>query len=270
MSEIIVNQNKYHYIASIKDHDQPVYVFLHGFLGSKNDFQKLLNDFPKQYLALDLLGFGENRFEEVPAEKFVQSSQIGDLEQIFQRLNLTKIILVGYSMGGRIAIAYALKYPKRLVKLVLESTTAGIDDAEKRLARQSHDQLLAEKLRRSGMEEFVANWEKMPLFASQKAVTPEKFTFMHQQRLEQNPQNAANSLLMMGTGKQPNYWDDIKCLADLSVSIVVGSEDGKFVKIGQKMQQRISDSILKIVPNVGHNIHFEEPKIFKNILLNIE
>lgn len=270
MSEININQNTYHYVSSIEDPDQTVYVFLHGFLGSKEDYQKLLIHFPAQYLALDLLGFGENRFTDVLQADFTQSNQVDELHQIFQKLNLTNIVLVGYSMGGRIAIAYALKYPRELKQLVLESTTAGINDHEKRLARQDNDERLAKKLLDTGMQAFVADWEKLPLFSSQQNASKAKIHFMHQQRIQQNPRNAANSLIMMGTGRQPNYWDDLDSLGKLSVMVIAGEEDHKFVKIGKELHQRIDGSKLKIIPDVGHNIHFEKPDIFKNILLNID
>lgn len=269
MSEIIINQNKYHYEASITNPDEPVFVFLHGFLGSKKDFYKLLNDFPKQYLVLDLLGFGENRTSNVKPEAFDQLNQIRELNQIFVHFKLRQINLVGYSMGGRIAIAYALHYPDKLQNLVLESTTAGICDVEQRKTRQRHDQQLAKKMLNNGMESFVDQWEKLPLFASQKNQDPDKFFFMHQQRVQQNPRNAANSLIKMGTGQQPNYWGQLDQLQNLAVLIVVGSEDAKFVDIGKRMQQRISHSQLKVITGVGHNIHFERPDIFKNLLLNI-
>ncbi|WP_125767810.1 2-succinyl-6-hydroxy-2,4-cyclohexadiene-1-carboxylate synthase [Companilactobacillus furfuricola] len=270
LSEISINQNTYHFQASISDPKETVYVFLHGFLGSKEDYQPLLTDFPQQYLALDLLGFGENRTCDVLPDDFTQTKQVDELHQIFQRLHLSKIILVGYSMGGRIAIAYALKYPNTLDHLVLESTTAGISDEKLRQKRQQHDAKLAEKLMNSGMEKFVSDWEKLPLFASQQTASPAKISFMHQQRIQQNPQNAANSLLMMGTGKQPNYWDKLDPLSKLSVVVIAGDEDKKFVKIGSKLHQKIRGSKLLVVQNVGHNIHFEKPDIFKKILLDID
>ncbi|WP_300562604.1 2-succinyl-6-hydroxy-2,4-cyclohexadiene-1-carboxylate synthase [Companilactobacillus sp.] len=268
MSTITIDQVDYHYESSIQDLSQVTFVFLHGFLGSKRDFEKIVGDFSEQYLVLDLLGFGENKDQNIEPDRFIQKNQVEDLEDIFSKLNLVNINLVGYSMGGRLAIAYALKYPKRINSLFLESTTAGISDQQQRLDRQNHDKKLAHSVIDQGMDKFIENWEKLPLFSSQQAVSKNDFTFMHQQRIDQNPINVANSLLEMGTGKQPNYWPDVGQLSKLSVKIIVGSKDSKFIKIGHRLHELIHGSTLTVVSNSGHNVHFETPIEYKKILLN--
>ncbi|MQS88417.1 2-succinyl-6-hydroxy-2,4-cyclohexadiene-1-carboxylate synthase [Lactobacillus salsicarnum] len=264
---IKVNKNQYNYEANITDPNQEVYVFLHGFLGSSHDFDRVTDESNFQWLKLNLLGFGENRNQDVDQADFVQANQINDLESIFAKLKLTKINLVGYSMGGRIAIAYALKYQSRLNKLILESTTAGIEDSQARKIRQDHDAKLAEKVLKFGMEKFIVDWENMPLFKTQKDVNDTSFMFMHNQRLHQNHNNVAYSLLKMGTGSQPNYWPTISNLGRLKVYIIVGASDSKFVQIGERLSQHINNSQIFIVENAGHNVHFELPEEFNKIII---
>ncbi|AKP66481.1 2-succinyl-6-hydroxy-2,4-cyclohexadiene-1-carboxylate synthase [Companilactobacillus ginsenosidimutans] len=268
MSKLIVNNIIYNYQSNVIDPAKSTYVFLHGFLGSKIDFHKLIEDFPEQFLVLDLLGFGANRFQNVPPERFLQNNQVSDLESIFTKLNLKNISLVGYSMGGRLALAYALKFPRRTNELILESTTAGIDGDDQRKLRREHDEKLAASLEQNGIEKFIENWENLPLFATQKEVNPSSFEFMHNQRITQNPINVANSLRNMGTGKQPNYWHELSTLRIPKVKIIVGSEDEKFLKIGHRLQTLISNSSEIIVKNAGHNIHFEHPNSFKKAIFD--
>lgn len=268
MSTITIDQIEYQYESSIHDPSQVTFVFLHGFLGSKRDFKKIVADFPEQYLVLDLLGFGENRDQNIKPDRFIQKNQVEDLEAIFSKLSLININLVGYSMGGRLAIAYALKYPKRINSLFLESTTAGISDPKQRLNRQHHDQELAQAVLDQGMNEFIKKWENLPLFSSQQTVSENDFTFMHQQRLAQNPNNVAQSLIKMGTGKQPNHWPSVAQLSNLPVTIIVGSNDAKFIKIGHRLHDLIAGSTFTVVHDAGHNVHFEVPSEYKKILLN--
>lgn len=269
MSKITINGVDYHYQAKITDPSQPVFVMLHGFLGSKHDFDKSIKDFSGQYLTIDLLGFADNRQQSIEPSRFSQSQQIADLSQIFTALSLKNIYLCGYSMGGRIAIAFALKYPQMIKHLILESTTAGIADKERRLQRQIHDHRLADKVLQVGMDDFIHDWENMPLFASQKNTSETDFAFMHQQRIDQDPTNVANSLREMGTGQQPNHWDELDTLNDLPVDIIAGEKDQKFVKIGHLLQQKIPSAKLSIVSGVGHNIHFEAPKYFADFLMKL-
>lgn len=267
MAKVLVNGISYNYQTNLTDPTKKIYVFLHGFLGSKKDFEKLIDGFSEQYLILDLLGFGANRDQEIPKDRFVQANQINDLENIFEQLGLSKIDLVGYSMGGRIAIAYALKYQTRLDHLFLESTTAGIENELERQKRIKHDESLARSVLDQGMTKFIQMWEDQPLFRTQKHVSSQQIQFMHQQRIQQNPVNVANSLIEMGTGHQPNYWPDLSNLKSIPVTIICGQLDQKFVLIGEKLHHHIPNSSRIVIRNVGHNIHFEDPERFKSILL---
>ena len=73
--------------------------------------------------------------------------------------------LCGYSLGGRVALQVALAVPERVSRLVLVSSTAGIEDVSERAARSAADHRLAGELERMPFEEFIERWRTQPLFA---------------------------------------------------------------------------------------------------------
>lgn len=90
-----------------------------------------------------------------------------DFVAVLDALGLDKVTLLGYSMGGRMALHISIVAPQRISKLVLESTTAGIRDEYNRENRREHDEQLAQMLEKLGLEKFVDFWEKQDLFDSQ-------------------------------------------------------------------------------------------------------
>lgn len=141
-------------------------VLLHGFTASSKtwDFacEQLASRF--QVMRIDLPGHGETTGNSVKTVEDFAS----DLAQIFQELKIKKAHILGYSMGGRAALTFALLYPELVDSLILESASPGIEGESERLARQEADEILAKRLEQDGIEEFVTYWENIPLFASQK------------------------------------------------------------------------------------------------------
>ncbi|HRF97559.1 MAG TPA: alpha/beta fold hydrolase, partial [Aggregatilineales bacterium] len=90
------------------------------------------------------------------------------------RLNIPSCTVLGYSMGGRLALAFAIFHPQRVSKLILESSSAGLELAEERLARITSDESLAERIITGGIASFVAEWENVPLWKTQSPAIKEK------------------------------------------------------------------------------------------------
>lgn len=261
-----ININNYHYEYELVGTGHPNWLFLHGFMGTYADFKAIKP--VGTCIYLNLLGFGPNQ-PSISKERFLIENQAHDLAVFITQLKLDKLNLVGYSMGGRLAIAVALLYPEKINKLILESTTAGLENQLERVTRQNSDQEKADKLEDNGLENFVNNWEKLPLFATQTQLTIKQKTFMHQQRLLHNVKNVANSLRMMGTGYQPNYWPQLKQI-NVETVVIVGANDDKFMKIGARIQKNILNSQIVVIKDAGHNVHFEKPKQYNEVLANIE
>src|SRR5690606_27690055 len=149
---------------------------------------------------------------------------------LFSELGFTEFVLAGYSMGGRTALAYAAVHPERLQALILESASPGLKTAAEQVERQQRDSELALKILANGIQSFVDKWENIPLFDSQKKLPTEIRDEIKQERLSQQPQGLANSLIGMGTGSQPSYWNHLKDI-HIPVLLITGSLDLKFEAI---------------------------------------
>ena len=80
-------------------------------------------------VAVDLTGHGKTAVPE-DINRYSMEQQVEDLEALFDMLSLERFTLVGYSMGGRVALAYTVQYPERVSSLILESASPGLKTAE--------------------------------------------------------------------------------------------------------------------------------------------
>ncbi|MFT8728014.1 MAG: 2-succinyl-6-hydroxy-2,4-cyclohexadiene-1-carboxylate synthase [Liquorilactobacillus ghanensis] len=238
-----------------KSGSAPGWLLLHGFMGSHADFEPLIPELSGAVAAPDLLGHGKTT-SALPVADFTIEQQADQLAALIQQHLRAPLIVWGYSMGGRLALALALRHPKLIKYLILESSTAGINDSQQRLLRRNHDAQLAWQLRHCGLESFVNKWEELPLFTSQKKLPAAQQQFIRQQRLQQDPEGLAKSLLAMGTGSMPNYWPALSQL-HCPVLLLTGALDFKFQKLTAKMAADLPQVKRYVVPAAGHNIHLE-------------
>jgi len=192
---------------------------------------------------------------------------IDDVMAFCDTLHATKIHLLGYSMGGRVALACAIHAPSRFASLILESASAGLADETARQERVYSDTALAERILTGGIEAFINEWEALPLWHTQATLAPEARHRLRQQRLKNNTLGLANSLIGYGTGAQPSYWDKLHTLTSPTL-LMVGEEDRKFVATLAKMQQHLPNVQQVVIPNAGHTTHLEAPQVFAEAVLS--
>ncbi|WEV74756.1 2-succinyl-6-hydroxy-2,4-cyclohexadiene-1-carboxylate synthase [Bifidobacterium sp. ESL0798] len=261
--QINVGQNSYH--VSVYGAGQPYWLFLHGFMGSGQDFAPIARHIKGTALLPDLLGHGQSG-KPTQAESYAMARQAVDLKNILQQLQVEQPLrLVGYSMGGRLALYFSWRYPQLVQQLILESSTAGLATAKEREKRQRQDQAKARFLQTRPLAEFVAHWEQLPLFASQKTLPSQLQEQVRQQRLSQEPQALAASLLGMGTGVMPNLWPYLAQIS-LPVMLITGQEDRKFQGIMRQMAARLPQAQLHVIAQAGHNVHLEQPQSYCRLL----
>lgn len=225
-------------------------VLLHGFGGTHRAWDGVLARLdPGRYLpvALDLPGHGGQADREPPA------TLEGFAEDVLARAP-ERFTLCGYSMGGRVALALALAAPERVSRLVLVSTTAGIEDDAERERRRAADRVLADELETVPFEDFIESWRTQPLFADEP---PEVGALARADQRRNRPDALAAALRSAGTGRMEPLWDRLGELT-MPVTVVAGERDAKFRALGGRMAGLLRGARLVIVSG-GHNLPLERP-----------
>jgi 2-succinyl-6-hydroxy-2,4-cyclohexadiene-1-carboxylate synthase len=242
-------------------------VMLHGFTGSAAGWGRHLDAlaaYGLRVIAFDLPGHGQSDAPGDPQRYAIERCQ-QDILAALRELGVSKgqAILLGYSMGGRIALYSAFSGFFRA--LVLESASPGLEDPVERERRRIDDEALAASIERDGIEAFVACWEKLPLFASQGTLPLEVREELHKQRLNNRPRGLAQSLRGVGTGVQPSLHARLPTL-HMPVLLISGELDTKFTTIARHMAQALPQAHLRIVPGTGHTVHLERPEEFVSLV----
>jgi len=237
---------------------------LHGFLGSSSDWQNIINNYFSNYycIAVDLPGHGLSEIDE-SANSYDIENTAKYIVELIQSHNVKKCNLLGYSMGGRIAIYLAIYYSEYFDKIVIESAQPGIKDKIERMKRKNHDQILAENLESKSFHDFLDSWYNQSIFKTLKKHN--NFANLRKSRLNNNPRNLAKSLLEIGAGVQPSLWQDLKKIEN-DCLLIAGEFDTKYQTIFSKMHKEIFSSKFIIIKNAGHNIHVENPDEFTKIV----
>lgn len=238
-------------------------VLLHGFSGAASTWRPVIERLADccQCFAIDLLGHGRS---DAPADatRYRMDSVAADIVDLLDELALTKPHLLGYSMGGRLALFLALQYPERFGALILESASPGLANLGARADRRRHDCELADRIEADGIAAFVEYWESRPIWASQ---SKRQIRAQRRQRLANRPRGLANSLRGMGAGAQPNLWNQLPNLT-APTCLIVGERDDKFRRTNQLVAAAVRQSSLSIIPAAGHNTHLENPGAFSRVL----
>lgn len=255
----------YNFHPAQKDSNK-LLVLLHGFISDHTSFDHLLSSFNNDVnvLTIDLPGHGND--ETTRDEEWNFNAISHYLDDTLETFSNYDIYLHGYSMGGRVALYYALNGKMTVHGLILESTSAGIDSAESRVERQQVDKARAKVLDIAGLEVFVNDWEKLPLFQTQYDLDKSSQRRIRTMRMNQDPNRLAQALRDYGTGNMPNLWPELNELS-IPVCIIVGERDEKFVNIAEKMKDCISHCEVHIVSQAGHTVHVEDTAQFDIIVL---
>lgn len=243
------------------DPKQPTLVLLHGFTGTGQTFQEAptyLSDV--NLLTVDVIGHGQTE-SPTDLEAYGMPVVCQHLTSLMAQLGLASVHVLGYSMGARLALAWAVAEPRLVASVILESGSPGLQDQTERSARKKADEALARRIEKEGIPSFVAYWETLPLFATQKKLPLAKQEGVRQERLSQSPIGLSNSLRGMGTGQQPSFWEALVTLTQ-PVYCLTGDLDLKFCQIAQEMTSKGPTISHDTLPQVGHCLHLEAPVLF--------
>ncbi len=237
----------------------PTIVLLHGFTHTGASWQPVIEALGERYRAIapDIRSHGTaGELEPVALEPV-----IGDIAAAVDG----PFTLVGYSMGGRIALHVALALRgQRIERLVLIGASPGLADDGQRAERVASDDALAEEIEAlaaargagAAMDEFAHRWASgTPVLAGQPAEVRER---VHADRLRNTPVGLARALRGLGTGALPPLWDRLSELS-MPVTLIVGERDAKFRAVADEMAAHIPNVSRLTVPGAGHAVHLEAP-----------
>jgi len=240
-------------------------LFLHGFLGSSKSWNEILEILKKYSITLDITGHKKNFFDQKDTNYSIDN-WFSELKNQLDKESIQSINLCGYSMGGRLAIGFAQKYPSLIKNLILESTTLGIISKEEKMIRLNSDLMLCNDIE-SDYNKFILEWEQLSLFKNQFKKNKNGFINQRKIRLSHNPLQISKSLKVFSQGKLPDYYSSLPKFS-FPINIITGRFDKKYTSIGKQINSLCKNSTHHIL-DCGHNVHLEEPILYTQIIKNI-
>ncbi len=231
-------------------------ILMHGFLGDVDDWAGVTADLTvgSAPVAIPLALIGAGR-----------PSTIADLAQAaLGYLRAAEVAppwhLVGYSMGGRVALAMHSLAEGAVDRITLESAHPGLDGEAERAARRRLDAARAVELRELGSAAFVETWYALPLFASLRA-DPAVYAAVLERRSEADALRWSAILRGCSPGVTEPRWDRLAAMGH-RLQFLSGALDPKYCALGVEISRRATQARVEVVPGAGHNIHREAPAEF--------
>ena len=227
-------------------------MLVHGFTQTAHSWDLIARRLARRYevVSVDAPGHGDS------------SAVDADLPSAAPMLGVAggPATYVGYSMGGRLCLHLALARTDLVRRLVLVSTTAGIEDPAERAARRRSDDDLAASIERDGVDLFLDRWLALPMFAT---LPPDVASLDDRRR--NTAAGLASSLRLAGAGAQASLWNRLGELP-MPVLVVAGEHDPKYVAIGRRLAELIPQTTFAVIENAGHAVHLEQPDAFAGVL----
>jgi len=242
-------------------------LLLHGFTGDRTSWDHLRPRLETRVRALvvDLPGHGRSGLP-------VETGRAGFEETVDSLADLVGqavqgcVDVIGYSQGARLALGLAVRWPRRVRRLVLESGSPGLSAPKLRGARRREDSALADRLREQGIELFIEQWARRPIFNGLRKLPPPLAGALRARRLAQSAKGLAGALLCLGSGVQPNYWPALP-LVRAPTLLLTGSVDEKFTRVAREMAAQLPMGWLRVFEGSGHAPHLEAPDAYASEVL---
>ncbi len=240
----------------------PPLILLHGFLGAPASWDAVIAALPAdtEVHAVALAGHAGAPTVQCWADEIARLK-----DEIARRTAGRAAHLVGYSLGGRLALGLAVDAPEAVAQLTLVSARSGLPDAQARADRRAADALWARRLREDGLERFLDAWEEQPIFASQAALPASTRDAWRALRLRHDPHLVSVGLDALSLGAMPDYSADLSRL-HLPVRVLTGALDPIFCALGAQLCELLPRARQQILPGAGHNLPLEAPSALARAL----
>ena len=244
--------------------DGQAVTLLHGFTQSGRSWREVIATMPAgwRWIMPDLRGHGETRMQ--PGAPCTMDGCTADLEMLWDHLGIDRTHLVGYSMGGRLALHVAARRPERLISLLTIGAHAGLE-GEAREGRRQGDEALAQRIEKDGLEAFINYWTALPLFAGLERRGPSFVAQVRAERMRNTTAGLAASLRGMGAGEMEPLWDELGRVTVPS-TFVAGQLDHGYVASARRLAAVVPNGRIEIVLRAGHAVHQERPEAFARVL----
>jgi 2-succinyl-6-hydroxy-2,4-cyclohexadiene-1-carboxylate synthase len=243
----------------------PPYLLLHGFLGRGANWAPVVERLGgARALCPDLPGHGAA--VGLPADAYTMDGAARRLVEALDAAQVERAVVAGYSMGGRLALFFALRHPERVRALALLGASPGLASEAARAARRALDAERAAAIR-ADLPAFLDAWYRLPLFAD---LSPAQRTQLISDRAAHNePAELGRSLAGMGTGAQPWLGEDLRALRVPGVAVAVaGARDAAYVRAAREMAAA-GPFRAEIVPDAGHALLAQAPEAVAALLTTL-
>ena len=223
---------------------KPHLTFLHGFTQTRESWRAVADRLaPAHRITLvDLPGHGDST---------ARPPTLDDAGRLIGELAAGSV-LIGYSMGARIALHAALQPGSELKGLVLIGAHPGIVDTTERLHRQKTDAELADRILEIGVEMFLQEWLNQPMFEGVRELD-------HRDRLRNSSVGLAYALDTFGTGIQ-GVLDAELHHVNVPTLLLAGDRDVKFIDLAVRIRTRLKEATFETIAHAGHACHLEQPE----------
>ena len=239
----------------------PSIVFLHGFLGVGSDWGEIAAPLAEDYFCVcpDLPGHGANITRDFDAQLSIPQLAL-ELRALCAALSLNAPIVVGYSLGGRVALAAAVRHPEIMQALMLESTSAGLDTEAERQARAATDDARAAVLLADGIAAFMRTWYAAPLFESLQ-MRPQLLAKLQAARMCNDARWMSKVVSELSPGRAASVWAELPSVR-LRTVLLAGALDVRYTESAQRMCAAMPNAVCTVVADAGHNVHLEQPTAY--------
>jgi esterase len=258
-----VNGLRTHYLDWGNPGAPPV-VCVHGYTSSAQAFNALARRFRDRYhfVAIDVRGHGESAWSHAGAYQY--RDQVGDLAAVVDKLGLTRFTLIGTSMGGIIAMAYAGEHPERLTQLVINDIGPDVETGSQRITQMvgSRPDEFAT------LDDAMAYRRQMSPIVAGRSLDDQRELALGVLRQQAGGRWSwkmdpayIQQRVKIGPPERPALWPALRRVA--CPTLVVWGSDSDVLSEAQarRMTETLSDGELVTVPGVGHAPTLVEPAV---------
>ena len=233
-------------------------VLIHGFSGGPASWRRVEALLGAPSHALTVCGHGGENPPAISTGSAAFEAEVDRLAAAVEAEVPAPRLVVGYSLGGRLALGLLVRRPDLFRGGVLIGANPGIAGEDVRVTRRRDDDRWARLIEEEGLAAFDSVWSALPLFASQHDLGSGRLAEQRRTRLSHDPAALGVAMRALGLGAMPDYRPVLSSIF-CPVELIVGSEDSKFVRLARQMAGLLPAATVRIVDGVGHNVPLEAP-----------